>query len=64
MTINLFRDKKYSVIDIGLIKWSCILFGMVLGAYFSDYTLRYFWLFIIVALVLAIKPVVTYFKEL
>jgi len=62
--MNLFRDQKYSVIDIGLIKWSCILFGMVIGAYFSEFTLRYVWLFIIVALVLAIKPVVTYFKEL
>lgn len=56
-TMDLFRDKKYSVIDIGLIKWSCILSGMVLGAYFSDFTLRYLWLFIIVAVILAIKPV-------
>jgi len=62
--MNLFRDKMYSVIDIGLIKWSCILFGMVLGAYFSEFTLRYIWLFIIVAIVLAIKPIVSYFKEL
>ena len=62
--MKLFRDKKYSVIDIGLIKWSFILFGMVLGAYFSEFTLRYIWLFIIVAVILAIKPVVTYFREL
>ncbi len=62
--MNLFRDKKYSVLDIGLIKWSCILFGMVVGAYFSGFILRYVWLFIIVAVILAIKPVVTYFKEL
>jgi len=62
--MNLFRDKKYSVLDIGLIKWSCILFGMVVGAYFSEFTLRYVWLFVIIAVILAIKPVVTYFKEL
>ena len=62
--MNLFRDKKYSVIELGLIKWSCILFGMVAGAYLSDFILRYLWLFIIVAIVLAIKPVVSYFKEL
>jgi len=64
MTINLFRDKKYSVIDIGLIKWSCILFGMVLGAYLSGFILNYVWLFVIVAVILAIKPLVSYFKEL
>jgi len=62
--MNLFKDKKYSVVDIGLIKWSMILFGMVLGAYLSDFTLKYVWLFILVAAILAIKPVVTYFKEL
>ena len=61
--MKLFKDKKYSVVDIGLIKWSCILFGMVLGAYLADYVLSYVWLFIIVALLLAIKPIVAYFKE-
>ena len=61
--MKLFKDKKYSVIDIGLIKWSCILFGMVLGAYLADFVLNYVWLFIIVALLLAIKPIVAYFKE-
>jgi len=38
--MNLFRDKKYSVIELGLIKWSCILFGMVAGAYLSDFILQ------------------------
>jgi hypothetical protein len=62
--VNLFGDRHYSVIDLGLIKWSCILFGMVLGAYLSEFTLRYVWFFIIIAVILAIKPVVAYFKEL
>lgn len=61
--MKLFKDKKYSVIDIGLIKWSCILFGMVLGAYLAGFVLNFVWLFIIVALLLAIKPIVAYFKE-
>jgi hypothetical protein len=39
--MKLFKDKKYSFVDIGLIKWSCILFGMVLGAYLADYVLDY-----------------------
>jgi hypothetical protein len=61
--MKLFKDKKYSVLDIGLIKWSCILIGMVLGAYLADFVLVYVWLFIIVAFSLAIKPIVAYFKE-
>ena len=61
--MKLFKDKKYSVMDIGLIKWSCILFGMVLGAYLVDFVLSYVWLFIIAAFILAIKPIVSYLKE-
>ena len=61
--MKLFKDKMYSVLDIGLIKWSCILFGMVLGAYLADFVLGYIWLFIVVALLLAIKPIISYFME-
>jgi len=61
--MKLFKDKMYSVLDIGLIKWSCILFGMVLGAYLADFVLGYLWLFIVVALLLAIKPIISYFME-
>lgn len=61
--MKFFKEKKYSVMDIGLIKWSCILFGMVLGAYIADFVQSYVWLFIVIALLLAVKPLVTYFKE-
>jgi hypothetical protein len=61
--MKLFKDKMYSVLDIGLIKWSCILFGMVLGAYLADFVLGYLWLFIVIALLLAIKPIISYFME-
>jgi hypothetical protein len=61
--MKVFKDKMYSVLDIGLIKWSCVLFGMVLGAYLADFVLGYLWLFIVVALLLAIKPIISYFME-
>lgn len=61
--MKLCKDKKYTVIDIGLIKWSCIFFGMALGAYLADFISAYAWLFIIAALLLAIKPALAYFKE-
>ena len=59
--MKLYMGRKYSVIDIGLTKWSCILFGSVVGAYLSDFTLRHVWLFVIIASLMAIKPVVSYF---
>lgn len=60
--MKLFKATKMSAADIGCLKWSCILFGMVLGAYLSEFTLRYVWVFIVTALILAVKPIITYFK--
>ncbi len=61
--MKLFRAKVWSVVDIGLLKWCCILIGMIGGAYLADFTRRYVWFFAIAAVVLAIKPVISYFGE-
>ncbi len=61
--MEFFKDKKYTTIEIGLIKWSSILFGMVFGAYLSDFVLDYVWIFIVAALLMAIVPTIAYFKE-
>jgi len=36
---------------------------MIAGAYFSDFTKRYVWIFIIIAILLAIKPAILYFRN-
>ena len=61
--MKLFRSKVWSVIDIGLLKWCCILTGMIAGAYLADFTKRNVWVFVIAAVVLGIKPVISYFGE-
>lgn len=61
--MTLFRAKVWSVIDIGLLKWSCILIGMIAGAYLADFTKRYVWFFALAALLLAIKPTVSYLRS-
>lgn len=60
--MKLFRAKVWSVLDIGLLKWSCILFGMIAGAYLSDFTKRYVWLIAAAAVLMAIKPTVSYLR--
>ena len=61
--VKLFRSKVWSPLDIACLKWCCILIGMIVGAYFSDFTKRYIWIFIITAILLAIKPMVSYFRN-
>jgi putative Mn2+ efflux pump MntP len=62
MEIRLFKTKNWSALDIGLLKWSCILFGMMFGSYLSSFTKRYVKLFLIAAVLLAIKPAISYFR--
>jgi len=61
MIMKLFRSKVWTPLDIVCLKWCCILIGMIAGAYFSDFTKRYVWIFIIIAILLAIKPAILYF---
>jgi hypothetical protein len=61
MIMKLLRTKAWSVIDIGCLKWCCIFFGMIAGAYLSEFVKRYVWLFAVAAVLLAIKPALNYF---
>ena len=61
--MKLLRSKVWSPLDIGCLKWSCIFFGMIVGAYFSEFTKQYIWLFAVAVILLAIKPLVAYFKN-
>ena len=59
--MKLLRPKVWSIADIGCLKWSCIFFGMIVGAFLPEFTRRHVWLFALAAILLAIKPVVSYF---
>ena len=58
--MNIFEPRTWTVWEIGSLKWSCILFGDILGAYFSEFVMTYVWLFVIGFVLLAIKPVMKY----
>ena len=59
--MKLFRTKTWSPLDIGSLKWCCVLLGMIVGAYLSEFTKHYVWIFAIAAILLAIKPGISYF---
>jgi hypothetical protein len=63
MQMRLFRTKVWSVLDIGLLKWSCILIGMIAGSYLAAFTKRHVRLFVIAFILLVIKPAISYFHD-
>ena len=62
--MKLLRTKIWSWCDIWLLKLSVLLFGMIVGAYFHDFVMQYVWVILIAAVLLAIRPIIAYYKEL
>lgn len=61
--MKLLRSKVWSVVDIACLKWSCIFSGMIVGGFFPEFTRRNIWCLGIAVVLLAIKPVISYFKD-
>lgn len=58
--MSIFKTKVWSPLDIGLLKWYCMLFGMILGAYLSYFVKQYLLIFIILTIVFAVRPFYAY----
>jgi putative Mn2+ efflux pump MntP len=61
--MKLLKTKIWSWCDIGLLKLSMLLFGMIVGAYFHDFVMQYVWVILIAAVLLVIRPTIAYFKD-
>lgn len=61
--MKLFKAKVWSVMDIGMLKWSSLLVGMIAGAYLADFIKSHVWYVAGVAILLAIKPTLSYFRN-
>ena len=62
--MGIFKTKTWSAFDLMLIKWSAAFFGMIIGAYVSNFVKQYLWLFIILVIVLGLRPLYSYwFKK-
>lgn len=61
--MKLLKTKIWSWCDIGLLKLSMLLFGMIAGAYFHDFLMQYVWVILIAAVLLVIRPTIAYFKD-
>jgi len=54
--------KKLNIWDIGCIKWASLLLGVIIGAYIADFVIQYLWVFIVLTILLAIKPMYKMFR--
>ena len=61
--MKLLRPRVWFAFDIACLKWSCILFGMIVGAFLPEFTRRYVWAFAAAAILLAISPAVRFFRN-
>jgi hypothetical protein len=61
--MKLLRTKIWNWYDIGLLKWSVLLFGMIAGTYFHDFVMQHVLVILIAAVLLVIRPTIAYFKD-
>jgi len=62
--MELYKTKTWLPLDIVLLKWSCIIFGMILGAYLNLFVKQYLWIFILLTIIFSIRPIYSYwFKK-
>jgi len=58
--MGIFKTKTWSAVDLMLLKCSSAFFGMIIGAYVSNFVKQYLWLFIVLVIVLGLKPLYSY----
>jgi len=61
--VKLLRTKVWPWFDILSLKWCAFLFGMIAGAYLPYFFRKYTWVILGLAIILAIKPSITYFGD-
>lgn len=60
--MGLFRVKEWPIIDLTIFKWTTTLFGIIIGAYFSDFFLDHIVPVVVLAVIGAVKTVHFYYK--
>lgn len=60
--MKLLEPRVWSALDIVCLKWSSILFGAIIGAYFASFVIAYVWAFVLALVVLALRPAFAYFN--
>ncbi|MCM8762619.1 MAG: hypothetical protein NC905_01700 [Candidatus Omnitrophica bacterium] len=54
---------KMNMWDIALVKFVCVFFGLILGAYISEFVRQYIWIFLILFLAGYITAIYRFFSK-
>lgn len=58
--MKFFKTLTWSPLNIVLLKWSCLLVGLLWGAWLSGLVKRHAWRLLILAVALGLKPAIDY----
>ena len=61
--MKLLRSKIWNWWDVLMLKWCAFLFGIAAGAYFHEALIPYLWIILIAAVLLTIRPAISYWKN-
>lgn len=61
--MKLLRTNLWNWWDLVVLKWSCLFFGMLAGAYFHEIVMEYFLEILLAATLLAVRSVFVFRKE-
>jgi hypothetical protein len=61
--MKLLKTKIWNWWDISLLKWCCLFFGMIAGAFLKDFVMQYVWAILAAAVLLAVRPAIAYFRD-
>lgn len=59
----MFKARHWPVLEIGIFKWTCILFGMIIGAYLADFVKTYVWVLAPIAALGTFRVLTFYFGK-
>lgn len=57
------KTKVWNWWDIAVLKWCCVLFGMLAGAFFHEKVVEYSIFVLTAAVILAVRSICVYWKQ-
>jgi hypothetical protein len=61
--MKLFKDKTYTVFELGVLKTCVMCVGLILGAYFSPYVKMFLWVIVPLGVVTYIRAMYFYWRD-
>jgi len=61
--VKLFKDKTYTVFELGVLKTCVMCVGLILGAYFAPYIKKFLWILVPLGIITYIRAMYFYWRD-